>query len=144
MPKTRIVVIRMKEIIYSALFLGIGLLIILILVLTLKPKSTAPTENAAKKYTAGTYTAQLSLNNTALNVAVIINENEISSIKLENIDESMETMFPLLKPSIESLGSQIIENQSTASVELSDESRFTETLLLDAINSIISQARITP
>ena len=64
MSKTKIVVLHMKEIIYTAIFVGLGILLILLLVFMFLPKNTDSTsDNDAPIYKAGVYTSQMTLNN---------------------------------------------------------------------------------
>ena len=142
MQKTRIVVIRMKEIIYTSIFIGIGILLIILLVFVLKPKTEKQNDQTSARFNAGVYTSTLSLNNTALNLEVTIDPDRITSIRLINIDDTVTTMFPLLKPALSDLESQIIEQQGTADIKMSDDSRYTQTLLLNEIDAIINEASI--
>ena len=142
MQKTRIVVIRMKEIIYTSIFIGIGILLIILLVFVLKPKTEKQNDQTSAIFNAGVYTSTLSLNNTALNLEVTIDPDRITSIRLINIDDTVTTMFPLLKPALSDLESQIIEKQGTADIKMSDDSRYTQTLLLNEIDAIINEASI--
>lgn len=142
MQKTRIVVIRMKEIIYTSIFIGIGILLIILLVFVLKPKTEKQNDQTSARFNAGVYTSTLSLNNTALNLEVTIDPDRITSIRLINIDDTVTTMFPLLKPALSDLESQIIEKQGTADIKMSDDSRYTQTLLLNEIDTIINEASI--
>lgn len=142
MQKTRIVVIRMKEIIYTSIFIGVGILLIILLVFVLKPKTEKQNDQTSARFNAGVYTSTLSLNNTALNLEVTIDPDRITSIRLINIDDTVTTMFPLLKPALSDLESQIIEKQGTADIKMSDDSRYTQTLLLNEIDTIINEASI--
>ena len=142
MQKTRIVVIRMKEIIYTSIFIGIGILLIILLVFVLNPKTEKQNDQTSARFNAGVYTSTLSLNNTALNLEVTIDPDRITSIRLINIDDTVTTMFPLLKPALSDLESQIIEKQGTADIKMSDDSRYTQTLLLNEIDAIINEASI--
>lgn len=142
MQKTRIVVIRMKEIIYTSIFIGIGILLIILLVFVLKPKTEKQNDQTSARFNAGVYTSTLSLNNTALNLEATIDPDRITSIRLINIDDTVTTMFPLLKPALSDLESQIIEKQGTADIKMSDDSRYTQTLLLNEIDAIINEASI--
>ena len=142
MQKTRIVVIRMKEIIYTSIFIGIGILLIILLVFVLKPKTEKQNDQTSARFNAGVYTSTLSLNNTALNLEVTIDPDRITSIRLINIDDTVTTMFPLLKPALSDLESQIIEKQGTADIKMSDDSRYTQTLLLNEIDAILNEASI--
>ena len=143
MSKTKIVVIQMKEIIYTALFLGAGIILIIMLVLLFRPSDNADgsqTQETAAIYKAGTYNSQLSLNNTALNLEVIVDRDHIKSVRLVNIDDSVTTMFPLLEPSLKEIETQLINGQSIDSITISDSSRYTQTLLIDAIAALLDRA----
>ena len=145
MSKTKIVVIQMKEIIYTALFLGAGIILIIMLILLFRPSDSSDTTSVesaetAAIYNAGTYTSQLSLNNTALNLEVIVDKDRIKSVRLINIDDSVTTMFPLLEPSLKEIETQLIEEQNIDAVKISDSSRYTQTLLIDAIAAVLDKA----
>ena len=142
MSKTRIVVIQMKEIIYTALLAGLAVLLIILLVFIFKPKNTDDSNQNEARFNAGTYTSQIALNNTALNLEVTVDPEKITSIRLVNISEAVTTMFPLLEPALQELETQILEKQDTQNLNISDSSRYTQALLVDAIDKIIQQASI--
>lgn len=142
MSKTRIVVIQMKEIIYTALLAVLAILLIILLVFIFKPKNTDDSGNAEARFNPGTYTSQLALNNTALNLEVTVDADKITSIRLVNTSEAVTTMFPLLEPALEEIESQILETQSTENLTISDNSRYTQTLLIDAIDTVLEKAAI--
>ncbi len=144
MQKTRIIVIRMKEIIYTAAFIGAGIILLLLLIFILKPHASKQDDQALAKYNAGIYTSSMSLNNTTLNLEVTIDSDRITSIRLVNTDDAVMTMFPLLKPALKDLEEQIIEKQDTTGISLSDDSRYTQTLLISEIDAIIQKALTDP
>ena len=60
--KTKIVVLRMKEIIYTAIFIGLAILLICLLFVMFHPKkSETPARSAS--YIPGVYTSSLTLGN---------------------------------------------------------------------------------
>lgn len=144
MAKTKIIVIQMKEIIYTALFIGIGILLIILLVFLFKPKSSdnAESQNTSALYNAGTYTSQIMLNNTALNLELKVDPERIKSVKLVNIDESVTTMFPLLEPALAQIEDQLINNQNITDINISESSKYTQTLLIDAISEVLDKAKV--
>ena len=140
--KTKIIVLHMKEIIYTAIFLALGLLLIILLAVMFRPDSSARNTDMDKKYTPGTYTSTLTLNNTNLEVEVSIDESRINSIRFSNLDESITTMFPLIQPAIEDIAEQIYETQSLDNVSLSDETPYTSQVILDAIREAVEKAAV--
>ena len=117
--KTKIVVLHMKEIIYTAIFVVLGILLIILLAFMFFPKS----EESAKKarYTPGIYTSTLSINNTDLEVEVSVDNSHINAIRFNNLSESVAAMYPLMQPTIESISKQIYEKQSLEDIQYSDE-----------------------
>ena len=140
--KTKIIVLHMKEIIYTAIFLALGLLLIILLAVMFRPDSSARNTDMDKKYTPGTYTSTLTLNNTNLEVEVSVDESRINSIRFSNLDESITTMFPLIQPAIEYIAEQIYETQSLDNVSLSDETPYTSQVILDAIREAVEKAAV--
>lgn len=144
MAKTKIIILRTKEIISTAVLIVFAVLLILLLVFLFGPDKDAVKETTSDKiYNAGTYSAQLSLNNTALNLQVTVDPDRIKEIDLTNIDESVTTMFPLLGPSLENIKSQLIVNQvDIDNIQLSEESRYTQTLLVESLKTILDKAKV--
>ncbi len=143
MSKTKIVVIHLKEIIYTAIFAGLGiLLIILLIVMFLNKKEDTDSTASGNQYRPGVWTSTLELNDTVLNLEVVLDSDHINSVRIVNIDEAITTMFPLVEPSLENINKQLNEGTDINSITLSDESRFTETLLLDAIKNTLAKAAL--
>ena len=107
--KTRIIVLHMKEIIYTVIFLLLGILLIVLLASMFLPGKNDKSSSAKIIYTPGVYTSALTLNNTTLEVEVTVDESHINSIRFANLDETVTTMFPLLQPAMESIADQIID-----------------------------------
>lgn len=140
--KTKIVVLHMKEIIYTVIFATLGILLIILLITMFRSgRSDTPT-SSDKIYTPGVYTSFLTLNNTNLEMEVTVDETQIKSIRLSNLDESVATMFPLLQPALETIADQIYKTQSTDAITLSSETPYTSQILLDAINKAIEKAAV--
>lgn len=144
MAKTKIIILKSKEILSTAILLIFAILLIVLLIFVFGSKKEAAKVTTSNKiYNAGTYSAQISLNNTALNLQVTVDPDRIKAIDLINIDESVTTMFPLLAPSLENIKSQIINEQvDIENIQLSDESRYTQTLLIESLKTILDKAKI--
>ena len=141
MAKTKIVVIQLKEIIYTVIFAALGILLILLLIFMFRDKGeeTASTETAL--YTAGTYSSTITLNDMALNLVVVVDKNHINKVSIENIDESITMMYPLLEPSLDSIAMQLYDDVPLEQVELSEDKKYTQQLLLDAIAIALEKAK---
>lgn len=137
--KTKIVVLHMKEIIYTAVFAVLGILLICLLFFMFSSGDKKHTKTS-KNYTPGIYTSTVTLNNTDLEVEVCVEKSGIQSIRLSNLDESVTTMYPLIQPMIEELSEQICDSQSLDNIELSKDNPYTSQILLNAIEDALKKA----
>ena len=137
--KTKIVVLHMKEMIYTLIFAGLGILLILLLIFMFLPKQK---DNAAEtmKYVAGVYTSTIQFNDSTIDVQVAVDENRINSVSLVNLDETVTTMYPLMEPAVENLSEQIVSKQSTENISYSEENQYTSMVILNAVNDALKKA----
>lgn len=142
MSKTKIVIIQLKEIIYTVIFVGLGILLILLLVFMFLPKDkkTSLSETEAV-YHAGVYSSQLLLGNTSLNVEVVVDSDHINSVQISNLSESVSTMYPLITPSLKEIENQLSNNVPIGDIIISEDSKYTQTLLLEAVDSALKKAQ---
>lgn len=144
--KTKIVVLKLKELVCAGIFLVLGILAIILLVITLgnKDENASPaSQDSSAIYVPGTYTTAMVLNGSNVELAVTVDETAILSIELQNMDETVSVMYPLMEPALEELASQIIEAQSIEGIQYSSDNLYTSTVLLNAITSSLNQAQIT-
>lgn len=139
--KTKIVVLHLKELIYTGIFIALGILLVILLVIILKPKNVTPEREDASAYIPGVYTTSLIFNDSKIDVAVTVDADSITSIQLHNLDETVSVMYPLMEPALEELSSQIIESQSLDGITYSDDNKYTSMVLLNAITSSLEQAK---
>ena len=85
--KAKIVVLHMKELIYTGLFLILGILLVVIVVLMFSGKNSESVSNTL--YTPGQYTTTLTFNGSVVDVKVTVDENSITAINLDNLEESI-------------------------------------------------------
>lgn len=144
MSKTRIVIIQLKEIIYTVIFVGLGILLILLLVFMFLPNKGSGTDRSEIEptYKSGVYTSQLTLNGTTLNLEVVVDENHINSVRLINTSDAVKTMYPLIEPALEQIEEQLSDNVAIDDITLSKDSQYTESLLLDAVDKTLEKAVI--
>ena len=119
--KTKIVVLHMKEIIYTGIFLALGILLVVLLLFMFRSNDGVSGRHSPKKYNPGVYTSTFTLNNTTLEVEVAVNDTQIHSIRFSNLDETITTAFPLVQPALEEIADQIYESQSLEDISLSSE-----------------------
>lgn len=142
MAKTKIVVIQLKEIIYTVIFAALGILLILLLIFMFSDKKDKA-EPTLNQYIPGKWTSSITLNDTAINLEVVVDKNHINKVDIVNIDDTITTMFPLVEPSLESIASQLYDGVPIDQVELTKDSKYTQTLLIDAIKTALAKASVT-
>ena len=105
--KTKIVVLHMKEIIYTVIFAVLAIILILLLIFMFRPEHRSASKDN-RIYTPGIYTSDITLNNTALEVEVTVDESHINSIRFTNLNDLSQ---PCIRSS--NLRSKILPNRST-------------------------------
>ncbi len=144
MAKTKIVVIQVKEIIYTVIFAALGILLILLLIFMFSGKDNEDVASETKLYKAGVWTSSIPLSDAVINLEVVLDENHINSVRIVNLDETITTMFPLVAPALEELSAQLQDDVPIDQLTLRDDSRYTQTLLIDAIKVALDKAKVTP
>lgn len=137
--KTKIIVLHMKEIIYTAIFAVLAIVLILLLVFMFLP-DRKDSRNHTQKYVPGIYTSDITLNNTALEVEVTVDESRINSIRFSNLDESITTMYPLIQPAIEDIAEQIYDTQSLDNLSYDSDNPYTSQIIVNAIREALKKA----
>ena len=139
--KTRIWVFHMKELIYTAVFVGLGIVfLILMIFMFASDKKQETASQLPSRYTAGIYTASMTLGGNPVEIAVTVDEDYISSIHFRQLDETVSAMYPLMEPALEALSEQILESQSLENLSYSEESQYTSLMLMSAIRSALEKA----
>ena len=132
-----------KEIIYTAIFVGLAILLITLCFIMFRPgKDNVSVSAEPAGYLPGVYSAALTLGSEDVNVKVTVDKNRITSIDLVPLSEAVTTMYPLMQPTLDDLASQIISNQSTENLTYPSTSRYTSTALLNAINTALDKAKV--
>ena len=140
--RTKIIVLHMKEIIYTVVFALLAIVLILLLVFMFRPGRDSSHKEEAQ-YAPGVYTSAMSLNNTALEVEVTVDESHINSIRFSNLDETVAAMYPMIQPEIENIAQQVYEQQSLENVTLSQENPYTSQVILNAIREALEKGQIS-
>lgn len=140
--KTKIVVLHMKELIYTAIFVGLGILLVILLLFMFLPREEKGEAVPTMNYVAGVYTSSVMLNDKTVDVQVIVDENRINAISLIDLDETVITMYPLVEPAVEKISEQVIEKQSTEGITYQSDNQYTSIVILNAIENALSKAQV--
>ncbi len=137
---TKIVVVKAKEIIYTGIFLVLGIILILVLI-NMFGKNGSKKTQATGKYIPGVYSSTITLGENTLNVAVTVDEDTINSVDIENLNETVTTMYPLLEPALNEINEQIPTLESPDELTYSQENQYTYIILNQAIKNALEQAK---
>lgn len=146
MSKTKIIVLQMKELVYTGIFVGLGILLIVLLFVMFYPKkdkSSATAADAAPEtasYIPGIYNSELKLGENTLNLEVVVDEDQIKSVSFVNLEDSVTTMYPLVKPSLESIEKELIAGTPIDDIPVQEKSKFTQSMLIDGIKAALEKA----
>lgn len=152
--KTKIIVLHRKELIYTGIFVLMGILFVVLMIAIFfskdkeaqSPDSSTPTESAEAQetsYIPGVYTTSMVFSEHTVDVEVTVDQDSINSIRLVNLEESVTTMYPLIEPVFETLTQQIYEKQSLEEITYENENKYTAMVLLDAIQNSLNKAIAT-
>ena len=148
--KTKIVVLHMKEVVYTAVFLALAIILLVVFLImfgsgkkdSAKKTSVSTTVSAENaRYIPGIYTSTISLGDQTFDVQVNVEQDRITSISLNNLSETTAAMYPLMEPALDSIASQIYVNQTTEGLIYGEDDRYTSELLVSAINQALEQAQ---
>lgn len=123
--KTKIVVLHMKEVVYTAVFLALALILLVVFLIMFsgkkdsakKPSVTTAASAENARYIPGIYTSTISLGDQTFDVQVNVEQDRITAISLNNLSETTAAMYPLMEPALDSIASQIYVNQTTEGLE---------------------------
>ena len=135
MSKTKFMVIKLKELVKTAVFAIIGAAIIIALIIMLVPK------NADAKYKSGTYTTNVSLGDETAAVSLTFSENEITDVNFIPTSNTLEVFYPLAQTTADEICAQILSEQTTQGIDLASEYSVTGELILGAADACIERAK---
>ena len=131
---TKIVVVKLKDVIKKALLTIIGIIILGVIIYLFIPK------NNSTAYKPGTYSSDIVLHSNPVSVQVTVSKDEILDINLVNMGETQEVFYPLFERSIDDISAQIIENQNT-DINASVDNSMTTDILVKAVEQALEQAK---
>lgn len=140
--KTKIIVLRMKEIIYTGIFILLGILLMALLFVMFHEKEPSVQSSSDSIYIPGIYTSALVLGSQQVNVEVTVDRDQISSITLQPLSDSVATMYPLMQPALDDLAAQICEGQTLENLSYAQETRYTSEALIQSIGDALEKAKI--
>ena len=138
--RTKIVVVKAKEIIYTGILLILGIVLVVVLI-NMFGKGNGNKTEPTSKYIPGVYSSTITLGENTLNVAVTVDEDTINGVDIENLNETVTTMYPLLEPALNEINNQITTVGNVDDITYSEENQYTYIILNQASKNAIEQAQ---
>lgn len=159
MSSTKLIVLKSKELIYTAILLALIVVFVIILINMFKhdnksdsgkSSSTSAVSASADpgsgiyetRYTPGTYSSPLILGENTLSVMVTVDDSQITDVSFQQMDETITTMYPLLESSLEDINTQLHYISSVDDITPSGDSTYTTKLIIDSIKNALKDAVI--
>ena len=148
MAKTRIIVLKLKKLLRIAIPATLVLVfLVLMFVLFFSPKDKDSDNDeiitpTVATFRAGVYNSVMELNDSFLNLEVIVDTDHINSVRLVNLDEATAAMYPLMEPAAADISAQLAAGTPLEEVTLSESSKYTQTLLLNSIRNTLAKAKL--
>lgn len=160
--QTRIVILKMRTIIYTGIFIFLVLVLGVLLYLmfgrpaegTGSSDSSSPASSAVSNtanvsgtgtslYYPGCYSAVLKLGDRSVDVNVTVNSDRIESVRLSEVPDEISDSYPLLEPAMEDLSEKIVTTQSTEYLTYDEKMQYTQTALTEAVNTALKKAAVS-
>ena len=102
--KTKIIVLHMKEVVYTAVFLALALILLVVFLIMFsgkkdsakKPSVTTAASAENARYIPGIYTSTISLGNQTFDVQVNVEQDRITAISL-NVEQAFQSALPCIR-----------------------------------------------
>lgn len=137
MGSTKFVVVKAKDLIKTAVFAVLGVIIIVGLITFFL--HMGDDENTGM-YRDGTYYGEVSTGGALTEIAVKVKDGQIAKISMEEPAEAVAVFYPLLEDTAEVVGKAVVESQSLE-VEVSPENAYSAQLILDTVAECLEKAK---
>lgn len=136
----KFMVFHLRELIYTLVFILLGIVLVLSLVIMFCNKENdKKKEDSTGVYEPGVYTSCITLNGNPMDVKVTLDDNHINSITVDNVSDTITAMYPLVEPAFNDIANQIVTSQSLENIKFDDNSKYTYTIIYNAISDTIKK-----
>ena len=147
MSRTKIIILQLREIIYAAILVGLGILLIILLCIMFLPgKGKSSQKGSASAsvdgvYEAGVYTKEIHMGDSVVNLQVSLDKDNVKSVELVNLEKSVATLYPLMKPTVNKISTQLAEGKQMDEIVVSKEAQYTEQVIASGVQKIMEKHR---
>ena len=138
----KIVILKRRQLLLCAILLIIAVVIVLAVSIGRKRNSGDNITLEDARYTPGLYHSDIQLSEYTLNLELAVDRDCIKSVNITNLDEEILSMYPLIEPSLQAVSEQLIGGVAIDAVTISEDSKFTQMMLIEAIGSMLEKATL--
>ena len=138
----KIVILKRRQLLLCAILLIIAVVLILAVSIGKKNDSDNNITLEDARYTPGLYQSNIRLSEYTLNLELAVDRDCIKSVSITNLDEEILSMYPLIEPSLQAVSEQLIGGVAIDAVTISEDSKFTQMMLIEAIGSMLEKATL--
>ncbi|MDD3570079.1 MAG: hypothetical protein PHY44_03135 [Lachnospiraceae bacterium] len=136
MPGSKFMVIKLRELMKTAVFAVLGVAIIVALIYF----AVGRLGDSQAVYNPGIYSSQIELQNGNVLVEVKVGKTKIQKVSVSSDSETVPVFYPLFNTVAEDIGKQVVKQQTTE-LEIEGDGSVTTALILDAVEESLAQAR---
>ena len=137
MGSTKFVVVKAKELVKTAVFAVLGVIIIVGLITFFLNMGK---DEDTGIYRDGTYYGEMNVGQETAEIAVTVEDGKIAAIFMEDPGEAVAAFYPLLETAAEEVGREVVATQSLT-IEVDPENAHSAQLVLNAIAEGLEQAK---
>ena len=137
MGSTKFVVVKAKELVKTAVFAILGVIIIVGLITFFLHMGD---DDNTGMYRDGTYYGEMETGGETTVIAVEIENGEIAEVSAEETSDAVAVFYPLLTSVVEEVGDKVVASQSLT-VEVSPENAYSAQIVLDAVAECLEKAK---
>lgn len=140
MSGPKIFVLQLKQLIFTALFVILGVVLIISLICMFIPNKAKNASAPITQFNSGIYTSSELLDNQVIDIEVKVSNNSIKSIDFRSLSAESESLFPLLVPTMNTLESQLVTSQNIHKVKSDESNQQTAQFLLKGIQKALEKS----
>ena len=137
--KTKIVLLKTKELIYTGIFVVLGILLLFLLLHMFTGKH-GKQSSAKASYEPGTYTSSITSGDTTFEVLVTVSKDRIENVAFDQLNETVATMYPLLNTALDKINEQVKEVDSLNEIAFETDYQYTGTVIKQAMEQALKKA----
>ena len=138
----KIVILKRRQLLLSAVLIIIAIAVVLIISLFTKDNNDENMSLENARYTPGLYSSDIQLSEYTLHLELAVDRDCIKSVNITNLDDEILSMYPLIEPSLHAVSEQLLGGIAIDAVTISEDSKFTQMMLIEAIGSMLEKATL--